>query len=139
MKKSPTTTVPQKTTPKVESKTETKPAVKTATVLAEVQPWQQTQMEVDVQQRERQLLELKRKISQIESYESEVAEKKKVHDERVGLTATVRHNLVAPPNALYNDEVICAFMFCPVCVTVGGGEFASMQEARDHRLVRKVH
>merc|ERR1712080_603355 len=48
------------------------------------------------------------------------------------LTAKVRHELVAPPNALYHDEVICAFLFCPICATIDGGEFSSMSEARNH-------
>merc|ERR1711912_61164 len=109
------------------------------TLIMELQPWMQKKLLTNIKTSENTLKSLKRKLEEIKSEEESSLKKKHELEEIPELKARQRYNLIAPPNALYHDEVISAFMFCPICVTVGGGEFTTPQAAKEHCNYDAVH
>jgi len=111
----------------------------TSGTLKNLRPWQQKKLESNVKKSEETLKTLKRKLEEAKTDETSALKMKHENDEVPELKAKMRYGLVAPPNALYHDEVISSFMFCPICVTVGGGEFTTPQAAKEHCNYDAVH
>ena len=55
------------------------------------------------------------------------------------IDTSMRYSLMAPPNLMYHDDIIIAFLFCPICVSDGHGEFCSAQEAKAHVQSNRRH
>lgn len=81
--------------------------------------------------------ELKSQTEIEESVEKLYNERKKHATAK--LETSMRYNLTAPPNLLYHDDIITSFLFCPICVSDGHGEFSSQEEARAHVQLNKRH
>ena len=96
-----------------------------------------------IENQETSLQNLQAKLEKLQKKEDEldlqITHYEKKEEASIELIAKNRYELVAPPNALYSDKVICAFLYCPICATVNGGEFSTIEEAREHVKKDPLH